>query len=79
MMMFDKKSNPLMAILIARHVCLLFISPLGELRIMVYFMMVMGRLCFATIFDDMKERDAPELNKIVVWCEFAGNVPNTTN
>jgi hypothetical protein len=32
---------------------------------MVYFMMVMGRLCFATNVDDMKECDAPESNKFV--------------
>jgi hypothetical protein len=32
---------------------------------MVYFMMVMGRLCFTTNVDDMKECDAPESNKFV--------------
>jgi hypothetical protein len=30
-----------MAILIARYICLVFISPPSELTIMVYFMMVM--------------------------------------
>jgi hypothetical protein len=49
MMRFDKKSTPLMAILIAGHSCLVFISPLSELTIMVYFMMVMGRLCLQQI------------------------------
>jgi hypothetical protein len=43
-----------MAILIASHICLVFISPPGELTIMVYIMMVMGRLCFATNFDAIK-------------------------
>jgi hypothetical protein len=57
-----------MTILIAGHICLAFISPPSELTIMVYFMMVMGRLCFATNFDDMKECDAPKLNKIVAGC-----------
>jgi hypothetical protein len=60
MMRFDKKSTSLMAILIAGHICLVFISPPGELTIMVYFMMLMGRLCFATNFDDIKECDAPK-------------------
>jgi hypothetical protein len=60
MMRFDKKYTPLMAILIARHICLVFIFPPGELTIMVYFMMVMGKLCFATNFDDMKECNALE-------------------
>jgi hypothetical protein len=46
---------------------------------MVYFMMVMRRLCFATNFDDTKEYDAPESNKTVVGCEFARNIPNTTS
>jgi hypothetical protein len=56
-----------------------FISPPGELTIMVYIMMVMDRLCFATNFDDMKECDAPKSSKIVVGCEFARNIPNTTS
>jgi hypothetical protein len=68
-----------MAILIIGHICLVFISPPGELTCMVYFMMAIGRLCFATNFDDMKECDAIESNKIVVVCEFAGNIPNTTS
>jgi hypothetical protein len=49
-----------MAILIAKHICLVFISPPGELTIMVYFMMVIGRLYFATNFHAMKECDALE-------------------
>jgi hypothetical protein len=46
---------------------------------MVYFMMVMGRLSFATNFDDMKECDALKSKKTVVGCEFARNIPNTTS
>jgi hypothetical protein len=46
---------------------------------MVYFMMVIGRLCFATNFDDMKECDALESNKIIAGCEFARNIPHTTS
>jgi hypothetical protein len=79
MMRFDKKSTPLMEILIAGHICLVFISPSGELTIMVYFMMLMGRLCFATNFDDTKECDALKSNKIVVGYEFARNIPNITS
>jgi hypothetical protein len=78
MMRFNKKSTPLMAMLIAGHICLVYISPPGELTSMVYFMMVIGRLCFATNFDDMKECDALESNKIVAGCEFARKIPNTT-
>jgi hypothetical protein len=63
-----------MVILIVGHICLVFISPPSELTIMVYFMMVMDRLCLATNFDDMKECDALKLNKII-----AGNIPNTTS
>jgi hypothetical protein len=66
MMRFDKKSIPLVAILIAGHICLVFISPPGELTIMVYFMMVMGRLYFATNLDAMMECDAMKSNKTVV-------------
>jgi hypothetical protein len=55
-----------MAILIARHICLVFISAPHELTIMAYFMMVMGILCFATNFDDMKECDALESNEMVI-------------
>jgi hypothetical protein len=36
-----------------------------ELTIMVYFMIAMGRLYFATNFDAMKECNALESNKIV--------------
>jgi hypothetical protein len=68
-----------MVILIVGHICLVFISPPSELTIMVYFMMVMDRLCLATNFDDMKECDALKLNKIIAGCEFAGNIPNTTS
>jgi hypothetical protein len=56
---------PLMAILTVGHIYLVFISPAGELTIMVYLMMVMGKLCFATNLDVMKECDAPESNKTV--------------
>jgi hypothetical protein len=68
-----------MAILIVGHIGLVFISPLGELTIMMYLTMVTGRLGFATNFDDMKECDAPESNKIVAGYEFARNIPNTTS
>jgi hypothetical protein len=78
MMRFDKKSTHLMTMLTARHICLVSISPLGYLTIMVYFMMVMGRLSFATNFDDMKECDALKSKKTVAGCEFARNIPNTT-
>jgi hypothetical protein len=54
-----------MAILIVGHIFLVFISPPGELTIMVYFMVVMEKLCFATNLDAVKECDAPESNKIV--------------
>jgi hypothetical protein len=54
MMRFDKKSTPL-TIPIVGHICLVFISSLGELTSMVYFMIVIGRLYFATNLDDMKE------------------------
>jgi hypothetical protein len=60
-----QKVYPLMAILIAGHTCLAFLSPLGELTIMVYFMMVMARLCFATNFYDMQECDALESIKLL--------------
>jgi hypothetical protein len=79
MMRFNKKSTPIMVILIARHICLVFISPPSEITITVYFMMVMGRLCFATNFDDMKEGDDLESNKTIVVCEFARHIPNTTS
>jgi hypothetical protein len=41
--------------------------------------MMMGKLCLAINFDDMKECDAPKSNKIVAGCEFARNKPNTTS
>jgi hypothetical protein len=62
-----------MAILIVGHICLDFISPPGELTSMVYFMMVIGILCFATNFHDMKECDALESNKIAAGCEFVSH------
>jgi hypothetical protein len=65
MLRFDKKSLPLMAILIFRHICLILTSPFGELTIIVYLMMVMEKLCFAINLDVMKECDAPKLNKTV--------------
>jgi hypothetical protein len=79
MMRFNRKSTPLMAILIARHIYVVFISALGELTSMAYFKMVIGRLFFATNFDNMKECNALESNKIVAGCEFARNVPSTTS
>jgi hypothetical protein len=45
----------------------------------VYFMMVMGRLCFATNFDAMKECDASDSNKTIASGEFARNISNTTS
>jgi hypothetical protein len=48
-----------------------------ELAIMVYFMMVMGRLCFATNFDDMKKCDDLKSNKTIAWCESTRNIPGT--
>jgi hypothetical protein len=75
----QKKSAPLMAILIAGHIFLVFISPPGEVTIVMYFMKVMGRLYFTTNFDAMKECDALESNKTIAGCEFARNIPNTTS
>jgi hypothetical protein len=66
-----------MAILIVGHICLVFISLPGELTIMVYFMMLMGRLSFVTNLDVMKECDASEYKKTIAGCEFARNIPNT--
>jgi hypothetical protein len=76
-MRFNKKSTPppLMAILIAGHICLVFISPLGEVIIMVYFMMVMGRLCFATNFDDLKECDDENQTKLSWGVSLQGTYP----
>jgi hypothetical protein len=64
-------------ILIAGYICLVFISPPGELTSIVYLMMVIGRLCFVTKFEDTEECDALESNKMVVGCQFARNIPNT--
>jgi hypothetical protein len=68
-----------MTILIVGHICLVFISPPTKVTIMVYFMMVMDRSCFATNFDDMKECDALKSNKTVAGCEFVRIIPNTTS
>jgi hypothetical protein len=67
-----------MVILIAGHICLVRISPPGELTSMVCFMIVMGSRCLTTNNNDIKECDAPESNKTVAWCELARNIPNTT-
>jgi hypothetical protein len=75
MMRFDKKSTPLMAILIAGHICLVFISPPGELTIMVYFMMVMGRLYFTTIFDAMKDAMHQNQTKLLQGGSLQGTYP----
>jgi hypothetical protein len=66
-----------MVILIARHICFVRISPLGELRSMVCFMIVMGSWCLTTNDDDIKECNAPESNKTVAGRELARNIPNT--
>jgi hypothetical protein len=42
---------------------------------MVCFMMVIGRLCFATNFDDMKECDALESNKLLQGVSLQGIYP----
>jgi hypothetical protein len=55
----------LMLILMAGHICLVLITPPGELTSMVYLMVVIGRLYFATKLDDTNECDAPESNKTV--------------
>jgi hypothetical protein len=44
-----------MLILMAGHICLVLISPPGELTNMVCFMVAIGRLCFATKLVDMNE------------------------
>jgi hypothetical protein len=46
---------------------------------MVYFMIVMGSWCLTTNDDDIKECDAPKLNKTVVGYELARSIPNTTS
>jgi hypothetical protein len=68
-----------MLILTAGHICLVLLSPPGELISMVYFMIVIGRLYFATKLDDMNECDALESNKTVARCELARNIPNITS
>jgi hypothetical protein len=68
-----------MLILITGHIWFVRISPPGELISMVCFMIVMGSWCLTTTDDDIKECDAPELNKTVAWCELARNIPNTTS
>jgi hypothetical protein len=68
-----------MLILTAGHICLVLISPVGELTSIVCFMAVIGRLYFATKLDDMNEYDAPESNKNVAGCELARNIPNITS
>jgi hypothetical protein len=73
---FDGKSTPLMLILTAGHICLVLISPPGELTSMVCFMVGIGRLYFATKLDDMNECDAPESNKTDAGCELVRNIPN---
>jgi hypothetical protein len=47
----------------AEHICLVLISPLGELTSMVCFMVAIDRLCFATKLDVINEYDVPESNK----------------
>jgi hypothetical protein len=66
-----------MLILMAGHICLVLISPLGELTSVVCFMFAIGRLCFATKLDVMNEFDVPKSNKTVAGCELARNIPNT--
>jgi hypothetical protein len=78
-MRFDGKCTPLMLILTVRHICLVLISPPRELTSMVCFMVVIGRLYFATKLDDMNECDAPESNKTIAGCELARNIPNITS
>jgi hypothetical protein len=68
-----------MVILITGHICFVLISPPGELTSMVCFMIVMGKSCFTTNDEDIKDCDAPESNKTVVGCELARNIPNTTS
>jgi hypothetical protein len=68
-----------MLILTIGYICLVLISPPGELTSMVCFMFAIGRLCFATKLDVMNECDASESNKIVAGCELARNIHNTTS
>jgi hypothetical protein len=79
-MRIDRKSTPpFMLILMAGHICLVLISPPGELTSMISFMFAISRLCFATKHDVMNECDAPELNKTDAGFELARNIPNTTS
>jgi hypothetical protein len=68
-----------MLILTFGHICLVLISPPGELASMVCFMVVIRRLYFAMKLDDINECDAPESNKIVAGCELARNILNNTS
>jgi hypothetical protein len=43
----------------AWYICLVLISPSSELESMVYFIVAIGKLCFAAKLDDMEECDAP--------------------
>jgi hypothetical protein len=78
-MRFDGKSTPLMLIVMTGYICLVLISPPGELTSMVCFMFAIGRLCFVTKLDVMNECDALESNKIVAGYELARNIPNATS
>jgi hypothetical protein len=68
-----------MLILTYGHICLVLISPLGELTSMECFMVAIGMLCFATMLHVMNECDALESNKTVAGCELVRNIPNTTS
>jgi hypothetical protein len=54
-MRFDGRSTLLIEMLTAGHICFVLISPPGELTSIICFMVVIGRLCFATKLDDMNE------------------------
>jgi hypothetical protein len=54
-MRFDRKSNPLIEMLTAGHICFVLISPPSELTSIVCFMVAIGKLCLATKLDDMNE------------------------
>jgi hypothetical protein len=79
MMRFARKPTPLVVIQTAEHICCVLMSPPGELTSMGCFIIDMGRWCFATNADDIKEWDAPESNKIVAGCELVKNIPSTTS
>jgi hypothetical protein len=68
-----------MLILTIGDICLVLTSPPGDLTSMVCFMVVIGRLYFATKIDDMNECDAPESNKTIACCELLRNIPNITS